>query len=113
VAVKPGILKYIVQEDCTIEDAWNKIEANRHRSIIVVRGRKVVGTLSDGDIRKAMMAKRLLSTPVRDVMNTNFVSLPPSKKSMSDEVLRKKDIFLVPIVGKNLQILDILTRTTL
>jgi CBS domain-containing protein len=105
--MKSDLLKYIIQANCSIEEAWNKIELNRRRSVIVVQGQKVVGTLSDGDIRKAVMSKRLLNTSVRDVMNTNFISLPSSQKSKAEEVARQNDIFLIPIVGKNLRLLDV------
>ena len=54
-------LKYITESDSTIEEAWTKIEVNMHRSVIIVDNGKVVGTLSDGDLRKAMLARRLLA----------------------------------------------------
>ena len=54
-------IKYIVGSDSTIEEAWSIIENNQHRSVIVIENEKVVGTLSDGDLRKAMLSRRLLS----------------------------------------------------
>lgn len=109
-AVAADKLKYVVDADSTIEEAWGQIEVNKHRSVIVAEEGKVVGTLSDGDLRKAMLARRLLSTPVHEVMNVNFTSLTEEQKSKSQEIFKKKDIFLIPVVGKDMQLLDILIR---
>jgi CBS domain-containing protein len=94
----------------TLEQAWSKIEVNRQRSVIVVKGKKIVGTLSDGDIRKAIMSKRLLSTPIHEIMNTNFISLPLARKKEAVAIFKKMDIFLLPVVSDNLQLLDVLVR---
>ena len=91
--------RYVVQVHETLEAAMLLIEENRHRSVIVLDGDKVVGTLSDGDIRKAILDRRLLTTPVEHVMNTNFVSVAPDDRARARELLRDADFFLIPIVA--------------
>lgn len=101
---------YITSLDATIEEAWTKIESNRHRSVIVIDGNKVVGTLSDGDIRKAMLSRRLLSTPVGEIMNMDFTSLREQEADRADGLFKKKDIFLIPVVDNNLNLVDIIVK---
>ena len=101
---------YIASVEDTIEEAWTKIESNRHRSVVVVDGDKVVGTLSDGDLRKAILAKRLLSTPIREVMNINFISLPEKERQDAEKIFRKVDIFLIPIVDESFKLIDIIIK---
>ena len=84
-------LKYIVDSKSTIEDAWSVININDHRSVIVVDGDKVVGTLSDGDLRQAILSKRLFSTPVWEVMNTNFMYISGEKKEGRIKHFREKE----------------------
>lgn len=108
--MKAKALKYVVGVESTIEEAWSKIEENNHRSVIVVRGKKVVGALSDGDLRKAMLAKRLLTAPVRDVMNVNFFSISPAQRGKAKELFEKKNIFLIPVVDEKLNLLDVIAR---
>ena len=104
-------LKYIVDSKSTIEDAWSVININDHRSVIVVDGDKVVGTLSDGDIRKAMLSKRLFSTPVWEVMNTSFKFITGEKKKEGLKVLEKEDyIFLLPVVDEEMALIDIIVK---
>lgn len=102
--------KYMASADSTVEEAWSIIEMNSQRSVIVVEGSKVVGTLSDGDIRKAMLLKRLLITPVREVMNLSFVSIKENEKKNAGNIFRKKNIFLLPVVDAEMNLLDILVR---
>ncbi len=103
-------LKYLVSADGTIEDAWTIIEDNRHRSVIIVDGEKVVGTLSDGDIRKAMLNRRMLRTPIREIMNVNFISLTAGEKAQSQDLFKRKDIFIIPIVDHEMNLIDIVDR---
>lgn len=102
--------KYLVDINSTIEDAWSKIELNLHRSVIVTEGNKVVGTISDGDLRKAMLSRRLLITPVKEVMNTNFIAITESKRAEAGIISLKKNIFLIPIVDDNMNLIDIYIR---
>ena len=103
-------LKYIVCSKSTIEEAWSVININDHRSVIVLEGNKVVGTLSDGDIRKAMLSKRLFSTPVWEVMNTNFMYITGEKKKEGLNILEKKNIFLLPVVDDEMTLIDIIAK---
>lgn len=106
-AINTEKLNYISDVDSTIEEAWTKIEVNKHRSVIIVDKGKVVGTLSDGDLRKAMLAHRLLSAPVKEAMNTNFIVLTEDKQDLALSILEEKDIFLIPIVDKQMKLIDI------
>lgn len=103
-------LKYLVDVNSTIEEAWSQIEINQHRSIIIVDKGKVVGTLSDGDLRKAMLAHRLLSAPVKEAMNTNFIVITEKDRDKTQSIFQEKDIFLLPVVDKQMNLLDIVIR---
>ena len=103
-------LKYIVDSKSTIEDAWSVININDHRSVIVVDGVKVVGTLSDGDLRQAILSKRIFSTPVWEVMNTDFKYITGEKKKEGLNILEKKNIFLLPVVDDEMTLIDIIAK---
>jgi CBS domain-containing protein len=100
---------HLVRPDEKLADALALIERNRHRTVVVVDDRGVVlGTLSDGDARKAILDRRLLSTPVDQVMNTNFVALPPERTSEAAEILEREHIFVLPLVGAQGELIDLL-----
>ena len=99
--------RYVVQQHETLEAAMLLIDENRHRSVIVLDGDVVVGTLSDGDIRKAILDRRLLTTPVERVMHTNFVSVRPDERERARELFDSEDFFLIPVVDDDGKLLDI------
>lgn len=101
--------KFTVSKDTTIEKALETIELNSHRSAVVIDDNsKVIGTVSDGDIRKAILSRRLLSTPVSKIMNLNFIALRPGKSEDANELFQKYHIFIVPIVDDSNRLLDII-----
>jgi CBS domain-containing protein len=100
---------YTIQETDTIEEALARIEANGLRSVIVEDGRgRVTGTLSDGDIRKAILNRRLVSTKVRQLMNLNYVWLSSEEVDRAPELFERHHIFLIPVIGKDQELLDVL-----
>lgn len=101
---------FVVRQHDSLETAMLVIEENRHRSVVVLDDDDVVvGTLSDGDARKAILDRRLLTTPVEHVMNTNFVALGPDERERAREYFEREHLFLVPIVDGNGKLLEIQT----
>jgi CBS domain-containing protein len=103
-----SLAPFVVRPDVSLEDALAQIEENRHRSVIVADERDVVvGTLSDGDARKAILDHRLLSIPVRQVMNTNFISLRPESRHEAGGIFEREHIFLIPVVDAEGHLVDL------
>jgi CBS domain-containing protein len=101
---------YIVLRSATIEAALAIIEANHHRCAIVVdESKRVVGTLSDGDVRRALLNHRLLTAPVDSVMNLNFVALSPGEDAKAREIAERLHIHVFPVVGPGNELLDVVT----
>jgi CBS-domain-containing membrane protein len=66
-----------VQADDTILTALQRIDANRRGIAFVVDGeRRVVGVVTDGDIRHGLVGGSNLHTAVAEVMTRDFVSAP-------------------------------------
>ncbi|MBI5630422.1 MAG: CBS domain-containing protein [Elusimicrobia bacterium] len=101
--------KFTISPDAPLLDAVAVIEENGHRSLIVVSDEgTVVGTLSDGDVRKTLLEGRLSRVPVRDVMNTNFISLRPDESGRAKGIFESTHIFLIPVVDERLRLLDVI-----
>lgn len=105
-----GSSLYVVRETDTIQAAMLAIENNDHRSVIVVNPHGiVVGTVSDGDIRKSMLDGRLLTTPVHRVMNPDFVALTLAQRDRAPGLFAERHIFLIPLIDDHGKLLDVLT----
>lgn len=57
----------------TIHSVMSAIQINHFGICFVVEGRVVLGSISDGDIRRAILSGTDLSCPARKIMNKNFV----------------------------------------
>lgn len=99
----------IVEVSDTMEGAMAAIEQNGYRSVIVVDDEhRVVGTASDGDLRKAVLAHRILSTPVSQVMRRNCVMLTSEEIDRAQELFDREHIFLIPVVDDHGRLLRVL-----
>lgn len=101
-------LKYTINENLSIKDAMILIENSQHRSLVVINDDNiVVGTISDGDIRKSILNGRLLITKVRDVMNLNFISVQKIDSNEVKKLFDKKHIFLIPVLNEAGELVEI------
>ena len=95
--------------DKTIEDAIKIIDANTLKIALVVdKNKKLVGTVTDGDIRRGILKGIALHEPVVSVMNGNPIVVSPQhdyKEILS--VMRLKHIQQIPVVDNNNHVLGI------
>lgn len=83
-----------------IEDALIVIErAGLRIALVVDEEQRLQGTLTDGDIRRAIIAHSPLSTPVGNVMNANPISavLGTSRNRLL-ELMTRRDVQVVPLL---------------
>jgi CBS domain-containing protein len=67
----------VLAADATLRDAVRALEESRRFIAVVVdAGGKLLGTVSDGDVRRAILAGRELSDLVIDSMAENPVTVP-------------------------------------
>jgi CBS domain-containing protein len=107
--------KFTIGPDASIEEALRRIEFNTYGTLIVLGSRgQVVGTLTDGDIRKSFLDHRLIVIPVRDVMNTDFLSVPVGEYRKAKELFQARFYLrLIPMVQPDGTLHEILFRDQL
>lgn len=104
---------FLITQNMTIREALLKIELNQQRSVIVVdedNKKKVIGTLSDGDIRKGLINNILIDTKVSKIMNLDFIYVMKDEKIDYDKLLEEKNIFLLPIIDSDFNLYDIYVK---
>jgi CBS domain-containing protein len=99
--------QFTVQVTETIKDAMMKITANKHRVVIVLDGNKVVGTVSDGDIRRALLKEVLPISPVEKIMNLNCRTTTERHPERLAEIMAHEQVTVLPIVGDDNEFLDV------
>ncbi|MCB7128044.1 MAG: CBS domain-containing protein [Candidatus Brocadiales bacterium] len=91
----------------TIKTAMLKITANRYRAVVVLDGRKVVGTVSDGDIRRAFLKEVLPIAPVEKIMNINCRVTTERNPQKLSEIIRREMVTVLPVVDEENELVDV------
>jgi len=100
-----------IESGSSIKDAMLLIEFNRHKSLVVVSKGKVTGVVSDGDIRKALLHQKLLSSPIDDIMNVNYIRLEKGNEDKVKDIFDKLEyVYIVPVVDDSNNLLKIISR---
>jgi len=102
----PTLEQMIVSADSTLRDAMVVIESNAQGLCFVVEGRAVVGVLSDGDIRRALMDGVQIERSVAEVAQRNFVSLSVNTPLEKIQARLNEDIRFIPIIDDMGELVD-------
>ena len=98
---------FMVKVTDTIRTAMEKITINKYRVVVVLDGGKVVGTVSDGDIRRAFLKEVLPIAPVESIMNINCRTTMETDPQKLAEIIRKEKVTVLPVVNKENDLVDV------
>ena len=102
--------KYKILSNKKIKDALEAIgKFGQNCLVIVDKNNNLLGTLSDGDLRSALLNKKSLNDSIKNIYEKNPVFLVKNNfdKKEAEKILIKKDIDLIPVVTKNKKVIDI------
>ncbi len=98
-----------------IVEAIKCLERNEKRIALVTdENHRLLGTITDGDVRRAILRGVSMDSPVAGIMSTN----PHTFKEGSDEaealrIMRSLDIQQLPLVNSSFRVTDVLTMKEL
>ena len=88
----------------SLEDSMNRI------AIIVDENKRLVGTITDGDIRRAILSGLPMDTKVNQFMNSNPTFIKPdASKDLVISLMRQKDILQTPIIDQDRKVIGLET----
>ena len=106
--------KFIINPDLSLMQALKKINANKEGFLICVKNSKVVGVITDGDIRRALIAGNSLDGFVKDTMNTKISTLKDTEAlSLAIDLFKNEAIKFLPIVNAQNELTNVLTKNQL
>ena len=104
------INNYFISKNSSIRDAMKQLDSTHSKILFVVNeNHKLIGSLSDGDIRRWILSEGLLDAKVENVSNKNpfFVEKDHDHEKLRNIILQEK-YPAVPICNKNKEIIDII-----
>ena len=104
--------KYIISQTATIKDALvalNKITADTQSLLVLSDEEKLVGTLTDGDIRRGLISGASLSDSVTIVMHRDFKYILESEFDVAHlKEFRDKQILFIPVLDNDFHIIEVI-----
>ena len=110
------ISKFYLPNNVSISDAMLHIERNSRRGILVTSdSQKVLGTLTDGDIRKSLIRGVQIESSINDIVNFDFKYLKyDPEETLNQRIMvfldKYQEIEIVPLLDKNLSLKAIVLR---
>jgi dTDP-glucose pyrophosphorylase len=102
--------KLLIKDNLTIHKAMEKLQLTALKQLLVVgKNNKLLGTLTDGDIRRAFLKGSIISNKINNIFNKKPIYFNKSNFSitMANKLLLKKKILFAPIVDRKGILVDI------
>jgi len=103
--------RYIIQSSLTIKDALvllNTFGSGEPQTLFICEEGKVIGTITDGDIRRALVKGVQIDSCVTECAHTNFSYLVDKSYDVRQiHKAKEKGIELLPVLNSQMQIVDI------
>ena len=100
----------LISSDTTLKESMQKLDDTAEQILFVTdEDDKLLGTVTDGDIRRGLINGFKFSDKVEKVMFQKFISFfhdEPGKKEKAKEVMLREKIEQIPILDKNYHIVD-------
>ena len=103
--------KTLVKEDYSLEKAIKKLEQTALQVIIVVgKNRKLIGTITDGDIRRGLLKGLTVKDKINSVINKNPIAVNSKvNASQVKKIMSKFNIRQIPIINEKKQVINLFT----
>lgn len=101
---------FLVHKNEKLNSIVEKILINGHRAVIVVeKNKKVLGSISEGDILKSILYKKIINTTASDLMNKSFKFLTTKNTDKIKKMFKNHLITILPVVNSNMILKDLIT----
>lgn len=99
----------IIKPENTLLDALDKLQDSSLKCLIVVdKDNKLKGTITDGDIRRALLKKAKLNSKIIKYYHKNcyFIKKSLIKNIDSEKIFKKLSVNIIPVVDNNYKVIN-------
>lgn len=109
-----NIVNFSVNKTATIIESLKKIDSNKKGFLIVLDNKKTIGTLTDGDIRRAFIKGKNNEDIIDGVYTAKFKKLLLTDSiSTAIDLFKNEAIKFLPIVNENDELVNCITKAQL
>ncbi len=96
-----------IHKEFTIKDALKKLDETAKKILLIVEGKKLIGVLTDGDIRRWILQNGDLNKPVSLIMVKNPKYIYEEDIKKAKQLLIEYSIEAMPVLNRNKKVIDI------
>lgn len=112
--IRVGVLKEvsenIIPEVYTLKQALGKLDRVAIKVLFIVENKILKATLTDGDVRRAILNGASLETSVVDIANHCPIYVESDDKNYISGIFERKGVVAIPLIDKNREIKAIYTN---
>lgn len=101
----------VISKETSIKEAMRLMDKNARKIIYITEENKLVGSLSDGDVRRYILKDESIECPVAKGMNPNPVFIYKNEVNEASDVMEKKKIDSIPVLNKDQTIRNIMFKS--
>lgn len=100
----------LLDEKSTVKQAIERLESVRCKVVYVVKGKKLIASVSDGDVRRFSLKSGDIHENVSGIANFTPTSFYEYEKDKWQDTFRSSEIYSVPIINYNNEIVGVVFR---
>ena len=100
--------KNILNPDSNMSDAIKVLQECKHKIVLILKDNKLLGTITDGDIRRGLLNKYTLVSSCIEIMNSQPNFALASEETTIKKILRSHNY--VPIIDSENNVIDVITE---
>ena len=102
--------KFIIRKNSSISDALKKIDSNSSGFVLVESKEKIIGVLTDGDVRRRLLDGLTLQDKIDQCINTSFSYA--IEGDSRESIIKQLDgeVHFIPLLDKKFKLIKIFTK---
>ncbi|EHI61350.1 sugar phosphate nucleotidyltransferase [Hungatella hathewayi] len=101
------ITDFIIDPNSSVIDAMKQIDQNANGIVYICSNMKLIGVLTDGDIRRYILKNGDLKCPVSEIGNKDPKYLTLEEENKANTIMRKYKIRSIPILNTSSEIVKL------
>jgi len=98
-------IKFTIDENFSIIDAMERINKNGKQILFTTDSKKrIIGCLTDGDVRRAILKSVSIDSPVKLISNKQFVFVKKDSYSFAKREMVRHHVRIIPLLSKEMKL---------
>lgn len=104
------IIRIFIKAGDSIKTAMEVIDKGARGIVLILDdGQRLMGTVTDGDIRRAILKGISLEEPVKAIMNSNYIFITQNySRALITTIFQNRGIMQLPVLDDDMRVVDVI-----